>query len=180
MTNQFKLNQLQKDVFNAIHSFNRNASFEYAEWLKERQHAAQDMATKIMVGVEEAAKPAVAPLKPAVAPFTMKTVEADFSAIRVKVRKMRNGRNIAAINETDFLLVDPNEEHLARQIDEVSLSYSSIANGWSTAIVTRANGKQIVAPYPTVPQFLKRANIRAKRKHGVAQSQPLNFSKAVY
>jgi len=166
----FKLNPFQQEVFSAIHAFNRNISFEYVEWLKEKQAS-----TPILVKAPEQAIEAVVGAIP-----EPQTVPQNFFSSKVKIRKMRNGRNIAKEGETDFLLVNISEAPLARQIDEVTLSYSSVAGGWATAIVTRANGKQIVAPYPTVPQFLQRANLRAKRKHGLAQSQPLNFSNAVY
>lgn len=162
----FQLNQFQQEIFNAIHNFNRTASFEYVEWLKQKETA-----TVIVPAVKDVAKVEVS---------QQRAVPANFASVKVKVRRMRNGRNTSQENETDFLLVKVSELHLARQIDEVTLSYSSVVGGWTTATVSRANGKQMVAPYPTVPQFLKRANIRIKRKHGVAQNQPLNFSEAAY
>ena len=165
MTN-FKMNSLQQKVFSAIAEFNKNASFEYAEWVIQNCNIARETPVNdSLTAIEQ---------------NQLITVPDNFASFKVNIRKMRNGRNIAKENEQDFLVVNIGEEHLARQIDEISISFNSLTRSWSTATVTRANGKQIVGPYPTVPQFLKRANDRAKRKHGFAQNQPFNFCFAAY
>ena len=168
MKMNFKMNALQQEVFNAIHAFNRNASFEYAEWLKNQQAIT---APAIQKQEEPKAKASVLPVSQA-------TIPDDCFAKKVKVRMTRNGRNVAT-EEFTFLIVDLEDRHLAQQIDEVSCSWNSVSQSWTTATVTRANGKAATIFY-TVPQFLQRANAKRKRKHGFAQSQPFNFSKAVY
>ena len=164
----FKLNSFQQEVFNAIREFNRAASFEYAEWLKQKHVSSVVTAPT----VEKKAEPVVQEFQ------TQATIPDNVYSKKVKIRMMRNGRN-TTLDEVAFLIVDPEDQHLAQQIDEVTCSWVSATNSWNTAVVTRANGKAVTL-VQTVPQFLNRANPKRKRQHGIAQNQPFNFSKAVY
>ena len=172
----FKLNSFQQEVFNAIREFNRSASFEYVEWLKQKHFSSVTTAST----VEETAKLVEKPEQPFVQEFQAQaTIPDQVYSKKVKIRMMRNGRNISMPDEVAFLIVDLEDQHLAQQIDEVTCSWVSSTRCWNTAIVTRANGKAVTI-VKTVPQFLNRANPRRKRQHGIAQTQPFNFSKAVY
>lgn len=167
----FKMNLLQQEVFNAIREFNRDASFEYVEWLKQK-HTSFVAVSEVETKVEKKAE-AFAPelLQPA-------SIPENVYSKKVSIRMMRNGRNTTP-DQFAFLIVDLEDQQLAQQIDEVTVSWSSIVGGWNTATVTRANGKAVTL-VKTVPQFLNRANPKRKRQFGVAQKQPFNFSKAVY
>ena len=168
MTKKFILNSLQEQVFNALHKFNRDASFDYVEWLKEKHDASIVTAP----AEEKKAEPVVQEFQ------TPAAIPDNVYSKKVKIRMMRNGRNTTP-DGVSFLIVDPEDQQLAQQIDEVTCSWISSTNSWNTAVVTRANGKSVTL-VQTVPQFLKRANPKRKRQNRSAQNQPLNFSKAVY
>ena len=168
----FKLNSFQQEVFEAIREFNREASFQYVEWVKSKQ--------VISVFVDQPTQ-TIKPVEPKWKPLLQQNQAAipeNCYSKKVKVRMTKNGRNVAT-EDYAFLIVDIEDMPLAQQIDEVSCSWNSIAGHWSTATVTRANGKAMTL-IQTIPQFLKRSNPKRKRQHGMAQAEPFNFSKAVY
>lgn len=175
----FKLNTLQQNVFNAINEFNPVASFEYAEWLEQKERnlipevvveKTEKLETKVKSDIRKDDK---------ICELIANDVPPNCFSKKVAVRMLKNGINTYK-QEFGFLTVDLEERQLAQQIDEVVCSFNTNSNAWNTAFVTRANGKAIVAPYPTVPQFLKRTNLGKPRKRGIPQHQPLNFSKAAY